>query len=316
VKKIIALFMMVAALLGADLSPVQQTKIEGAVLDMALDGQKIYVATDASSVVILSQDLKPLQTIKVRKIKDFMGTLNNADIYSVDALDGKILYLAQAEEGYAELFVFENNTSTKVLDKSAMLYAKAAKFVDKDHAIIALMSDEVVLYDLVNKKILKRAKAGEYFYSAMAMEPGRKYVAIGDEGGEVIVVDPKTLERKKLYKDINKDKILAIYANKDLIAAGSRADKTLAIYSLTGGVQAKYQNPDFFIYVAGLSPDNRYVVFGDDEKYILKVATTDTIDVRHRLVGHKNLVNVVRFLDDKTILTGSETGEIIKWRLP
>ena len=308
--------MTVAALLGADLGPAQQTKIEGAVLDMALDGAKIYVATDASSVVVLSRDLAVLQTIKVRKIKDFMGTLNNADIYSVDALDGKILYLAQAEEGYAELFVFENNISTKVLDKSAMLYAKAAKFVDKNHAIIALMSDEVVLYDLVNKKILKRALAGEYFYSAMAMESGRKYVAIGDEGGEVIVVDPKTLERKKLYKDVNKDKILAIYANKDLIAAGSRADKTLVIYSLTGGVQAKFQNPDFFIYVAGLSPDNRYVVFGDNEQYILKVATTDTIDVRHRLVGHKNLVNVVRFLDNKTILTGSETGEIIKWRLP
>ncbi len=299
-----------------DIKPIKEIKIDAAVLDMVVAKDNVYVATDASKVVVLDKNLNIKQEIRVRKIKDFMGTLNDADIYSVDVLGKKILFLAQAEDGYAEAFIYENNKTKKVLDKSLMLYAKAAKFVDDNRAVLVLMSDELVLYDINKHKIIKRAKAGEYFYSTMAMDKSRKYLVVGDEGGEVIVVDPTTLIRKKLFKDVNKDKILSLYINSPLIAAGSRADKKLALYNMQGGKPKTYQNPDFFIYVVGLTPDNRYVVYGDNEQYILKVADTNSLDVHYRLVGHKNIVNVVRFMNDKLLLTGSETGEILKWRLP
>ncbi len=299
-----------------DIKPLKETKIDAAVLDMVLANDKVYVATDASAVVVLDKNLSVKKKIKVRKIKDFMGTLNDADIYSVDVMGDKILFLAQAEDGYAELFVHENNQTKKVLDKSLMLYAKAAKFVDSKRAVLALMSDELVLYDIDAQKIIIKAKAGEYFYSAMAMDKSRKYLVVGDEGGEVIVVDPTTLQRIKLFKDVNKDKILSLFINDPLVAAGSRADKKLALYDMQGGSPKTYKNPDFFVYVVGLTPDNRYVIYGDNEKYILKVADTNSLTVRHRLVGHKNIVNVIRFVDNKLLLTGSETGEILMWRLP
>ena len=315
-KNFLILILFVISLFAADLKPIKETNIDAAVLDMVVSKDNVYVATDASKVIVLDKNLNIKQEIRVRKIKDFMGTLNDADIYSVDVMGDKILFLAQAEDGYAELFVHENNQTKKVLDKSLMLYAKAAKFVDSKRAVLALMSDELVLYDIDAQKIIKRAKAGEYFYSAMAMDKSRKYLVVGDEGGEVIVVDPSTLQRIKLFKDVNKDKILSISINNPLIAAGSRADKKLALYNLQGGIPKTYQNPDFFIYVVGLSLDNRYVVYGDNEKYVLKVADTNSLDVRHRLVGHNNIVNVVRFFDNKLLLTGSETGEILMWRLP
>ncbi len=315
-KKVAMLLFAAGMLLAQVLKPVQETHIKAAVLDMVAEGGKIYVATDASKVMVFDSDLKLLQTLSVRKVKDFLGTLNDADVYSVDVLGGAILYLAQAEDGYAELYVYKEGKARKVLDKSAKLYAKAAKFVDAHRAVIALMSDEVVLYDLDKQKIIKRAKAGEYFYSAMAIDPARKFVAIGDEGGEVIVLDAATLQRIKLFKDVNKDKILTLAATEHLVAAGSRADKVLALYSLRGTKPKTYQNPNFFIYVTALSPDERWVLFGDNEKYILKIADTDTLGVHYELAGHHNIVNVARFLDAKTIISGSETGEIIKWRLP
>ncbi len=314
-KRVLALAIMALALFGADLKPVQEAKLEGAILDMVLADGKIFVATDASRVVVLDQNFSVVQEIKVRQIKDFMGELNDADIYSIDYLNGVILYLAQAEDGYSELFLYKDGKKIKVLDKSKMMYAKAAKFVDSKRAILVLMSDEVVLYDLEAQKVLKRAKAGEYFYSVMAMSPDRGYVAIGDEGGEVIVVDPKSLKRVHLFKDVNKDKILAISINKEMVAAGSRADKALALYNLEDKSFKVVKNPDFFIYVTGLSPDNSLVVYGDNEKYILKVLDTNSLSVVYRLVGHKNIVNVVRFIDKDTLITGSETGEIKKWRL-
>ena len=315
-KLLLYLLLFTFWVFASDIKPIKNAKIDAAVLDMVVTNDNIYVATDASAVVVLDSNLSLKKEIKVRKIKDFMGELNDADIYSVDVIEDKILFLAQAEDGYAELFIHENNQTKKVLDKSLMLYAKAAKFVDSKRAVLALMSDELVLYDIEKQKIIKRAKAGEYFYSAMAMDKSRKYVVVGDEGGEVIVVDPNTLQRIKLFKDVNKDKILSLFINAPLVAAGSRADKKLALYNIDGGKPKTYKNPDFFVYVVGLSLDNRYVLYGDNEKYILKVADTNSLDVKYRLVGHKNIVNVIRFIDNKLLLTGSETGEIMMWRLP
>ncbi len=314
-RKIFVTVITALVLFGAQLHPVQKAMIKAGVLDMVMDDKYIYVATDASKVVVLDKELHPVSEIKVRKIKDFMGTLNDADIYSVDVIDGKILFLAQAEEGYSELFVHEGNTTTKVLDKSKMLYAKAAKYVDSEHALLALMSDEVILYDIVHQKVIKRAKFGEYFYSVIAMDKDRRHFVIGDEGGEVIVGEAPTLKRIKLFKNINKDKILSIDINKNMIAAGSRADKTLAIYDWQENSHKVVKNPDFFIYVVGLSPNNRYVVYGDNDKYILKILDIGSMEQKYELAGHKNIVNVVRFVDQDTIITGSETGEIFKWRL-
>ncbi len=299
-----------------EITPCKTGKIGGAVLDMVMEDGKIYIATDAGKVVIADEkNLSVVKEIGVRKIKDFMGELNDADIYSVDVIDGKILYLVQAEGGYAELFVYKDGNATKVLDKSQMLYAKAAKYADKDMAVIALMSDEVVLYDLNGKKVVKKVKAGEYFYSVMAIDKDRSKVAIGDEGGEVAIIATKDLKKIKLFKDVNKDKILSIDVNKEYAVAGSRADKTLALYNIKTSQTKRLRNPDFFIYVVALGPENRQVAFGDNDKYILKIADTNSLEVKYRLLGHKNIVNVIRFIDPTTLISGSETGELIKWRL-
>ena len=282
---------------------------------MKIDSGKLYIATDASELLIMDLDnLNTLNEIRVRKVKDFMGELQDADIYSVDVIDNKILFLAQAEDGYSELFVYENNQTKKVLDKSLSLYAKAAKFVDKDRAILVLMSDEVVLYDIKNKKIIKKAKAGEYFYSSMSIAPNRKFIVIGDEGGEVIVVDTSTLKVKTLFENVNKDKIISIYTTNSSIVAGSRGDKTLAVYDIKNK-KSRSKKCDFFVYATALSPDDSFVVYGDNEKYILKIADSYNFELKGRLIGHKNIINVLRFIDKNNLITGSESGEIMKWRL-
>jgi hypothetical protein len=315
-KKLIGLLLFAGLLFGADLRPVAEAKIEAGILDMVVTKDRIYLATDISKVVVMDHNFSVVGEYKARKIKDFMGELGEADVYSVDYLDGAILYLAQAEDGYAELYVVREGEPKKVLDRSRGLYAKAAKFVDPAHVIIALMSDEVVLYDLQAQKVVGQGKAGEYFFSVMAIAPERTHIAVGDEGGEVAVIDTRTLRPIKVFQDINKDKILSLDTNAYYAVAGSRADKTFALYDLKSGTAKTRKNPDFFVYVVGLDPWGNFAVYGDNEKYILNVVDTKTLDLRHRLVGHKNIVNVIRFADKKTILSASETGEIKKWRLP
>jgi len=158
---------------------------------MVTNKNKIFIATDKNKVLIYDKDLNFLNEIKVRKVKDFLGELIDGDIYSVDVLDNKILLLAQANDGYSELFIYSDKKLKKIIDKSLKLYAKSAKFVDNNHVLLALMSDEIVLYDIKNKKVIYRKAAGEYYFSTMAIDKSRKLVVIGDEGGEVIVVNAK-----------------------------------------------------------------------------------------------------------------------------
>jgi len=186
---IIFSFLFLSLTLKADL--VKSIKINGSVLDMVTNKNKIFIATDKNKVLIYDKDLNFLNEIKVRKVKDFLGELIDGDIYSVDVLDNKILLLAQANDGYSELFIYSDKKLKKIIDKSLKLYAKSAKFVDNNHVLLALMSDEIVLYDIKNKKVIYRKAAGEYYFSTMAIDKSRKLVVIGDEGGEVIVVNAK-----------------------------------------------------------------------------------------------------------------------------
>ncbi len=299
--------------LFADIKPIKDIKINGAVLDMVVVGDNVYVATDKSKVIVYDLNLKMLQEIKVRKIKDFVGELIDSDIYSVDVIDKKVLLLAQAEDGYSELFIYKDGKLEKVLDKSLMFYAKAAKFADKENVIMALMSDEVVLYNIRDKKVVYKKSAGEYFFSAMAINKARTKVVIGDEGGEVIVIDTKTGDVIKKFVDINKDKILSLSINQDFVAAGSR-DKTLVVYNLNFGTNKKIKG-DFFVYVASISPSSSLIAYGDNEKYDIKVIDSTNLDRKFLLKGHKNIINKIVFINDNILFSGSESGEIKKWRL-
>jgi len=316
VRGFIFVFIMFFAFIleAGKIEPVGSVKINAAVLDMVIRQDRLYVATDKSSVVIYSLDgLKELSVIKVRQIHDFVGELIDADIYSVDVLDNKILLLAQAEDGYSELFVKKGEKIEKVLDKSAQLYAKAAKFVDSDKVIMALMSDEIVLYDINAKKTIYRKSAGEYFFSAMAISPSRSEIAVGDEGGEVVVLDTATGDVIRRFVNVNKDKILSLDINEDFVAAGSR-DKKVVLYDIDMQTH-KEKRGDFFVYVVGISPKSGYLLFGDNERFDLKIVDSITFDTKYILVGHKNIVNKAVFIDENRLITGSESGEIKIWRL-
>ena len=98
-----------------------------------------------------------------------------------------------------------------------------------------------------------------------------------------------------------------------MIIAGSR-DKKLSIYNLDS-FSHKIIEGEFFVYAVAISPDNRLIVYGDNEKYNLKVIDSKAFEKKFLLKGHKNIVNKIIFLNNKVVISGSESGEIKKWRL-
>ena len=76
-----------------DLTPSSSLIASGGVIDLVLNNDKLYVSTAASSVDIFDiKTQEKIDSIKMPKIKDFLGDIIDSKIYSVDILYDNILF--------------------------------------------------------------------------------------------------------------------------------------------------------------------------------------------------------------------------------
>ena len=92
-----------------DLTPSSSLIASGGVIDLVLNNDKLYVSTAASSVDIFDiKTQEKIDSIKMPKIKDFLGDIIDSKIYSVDILNDNILILSQGEKGGRNLDIYKD----------------------------------------------------------------------------------------------------------------------------------------------------------------------------------------------------------------
>jgi WD40 repeat protein len=113
-----------------DLQPSYIYTASGGVTDVVTAFDKIYVATAASSVDIFDLKTKKIiNSIKIPQIKDFMGDMVDAKIYSVDIFNNKVLLVNQASKGLREIYLFENNKLINLISIDKKLLIGKSKFI-------------------------------------------------------------------------------------------------------------------------------------------------------------------------------------------
>lgn len=141
------------------LKPIDSLKANGGVTDMVINNQKLYVATTNSSIDIFDINTKKrLKQISIPKIKDFMGDTINAKVYSVDVFKDKILILSQGNKGGRNIFIYENEKLHTIISDEKRLFIAKAKFLSKNRILYTLLSNQLFLYDLKNKKLSMKDK--------------------------------------------------------------------------------------------------------------------------------------------------------------
>ena len=87
-KKLFILILSVTCLLASSVvTPVQQIKVNGVAKDMVLRDNTLIVATDNGAVQVYDYEAKVFsKIITLPKVKDFIGDLVPARIFSVDKL--------------------------------------------------------------------------------------------------------------------------------------------------------------------------------------------------------------------------------------
>ena len=298
-----------------DLKPTFIYSGSGAVTDLVYQNNKLYSATAEGAVDIYdTKEQKLIQTITVPKIKDFIGDEVVSKIYSVDTLDNKIMIASQGKMGYRRVHIYADNNLTQIISIDKSYTISKSKFIDSNHLLISLLSNELILFDIKEKKALYRKQISASKFSSFALNEKKDEVIIADESGDLKLVSVKDGNILKELKGQNVDNIFQVdYKNNTIITAGQ--DRRTAIYSRDGKV-AYYKEGTFLIYSSALSPSAKIGAYASDEHNNITLFDTSSKSDLYRLGSHKATISNILFIDEKKLFTSSDDKEINYWELP
>jgi len=278
----------------------------GLVTDVLTDKNKLYVSTDVGNVDIFDmKSKKEIKTIKLDKIKDFMGDDVSSKIFSLDMLNGTLLILSQDSGGYSRLHLLKDGKLRQIVSKNDRLNIIKAKFIDTKRVVIALISNDIISYGIDTKKKNWVTQASMSKFSSFALNNDRSLVAIADESGDVHVLSTKDGSKVKTLSGQNVDNIFSIAFRGNTVLTGGQ-DRRAAVYNVKTG-SGYHKSSNFFVYGVGLSPSGKIGAYSSDLKNDVTLFYTKTRDPIAKYKSNKAIVNSIYFINEKEFFINSSS---------
>ena len=297
-----------------DLNPSKSLIASGGVSDLVLVENKLFVATTASAIDIfdISTDEK-IDSIKLPKIKDFIGDSIDSKIYSVDVLNDSVLILSQGEQGGRNLGIYKNGQMQNIIDDSQRMFIGRAKFLDENHIIYALLSNQIYLYNIQNKKILKEIQISQSKFSNFKLTKDKSKFIVSDESGVITMLDSKSFEVLKTFKNQNLDNVFQADIKGNLILTAGQ-DRRAAVYNIDTN-SAYYKEFSFLIYSVALSPSTNLAAVASDEENNVTIFNTKTKENLYKLFLNKATLSNILFLNENELFVASDDKEINYYKI-
>lgn len=294
--------------------PISKYIASGGVIDLIYKNSKLYAATNASSVDIFDvKSEKLLQSIRVGKIKDFMGDEIDSKIFSVDVLEDKILILSQGEHGFRRLHIYSNDKLELIIPVSKQMYISEAKFLDSHTILLALLGSDLISYDLASKKENWHIQASQSKFSDFILNENKTRVVLADESGDLKIFDTKSSKHIKTLSGENLDNVFKVDYKKDIIATAGK-DRRVVIYKTKTGT-AYYKMTNFLIYAVGLSPSGNLVAYASDENNNVTVFNTRSKKNISKFTGNKMTLTCIVFLSESEFVVASDDKVINRYKI-
>ena len=295
--------------------PAMQIEVSGIAKDMVLAGDHLLIGEDSGRMQVYDYvEKKFIKEVTIPKIKDFMGDVIPAAVFSVDYIDGKYLLLSDSGiGGYSNLWIHENNETKQLISPDDKKPLIKARFVDSEHILLGYLSNEAALYNLKTKKEIYRVQLSESKFSDFALNEKRDMAAFSCESGVISVINTKDGKTFRVLEGINKDNVYKVDFKKDIVS-GAGQDRRGSLYNIRTG-KGDFIEGNFLIYATGLSPSSEKVAFAMDEQNnisVYKVADKEKIAL---LKGQKSTLNVIVFKDETTLFSASDDNTIMMWKL-
>jgi len=314
-KYILFCLLSVAGFATTTLLPVDTIEVNGTVKDMVLDGNRLVIATDMGHTEVYDiVQKKRLKDISIPDVKDFMGDMMPARVMSTDVIGEKYLLLSDSGiGGYTNLFISENNNTTKLISHEDKRTLVKARFIDETHILLGYLGNEVSLFNIESRKDLYYVQLNESKFSDFTLNEDKSKVVFSCESGILSIVDVKNGKILSELKGQNLDNVYRVdFKNGKVSAAGQ--DRRGALYDVKSG-KGSYIEGNFLIYATGLSPSASKMAFAMDEKNDISVYSTSSKSKIALLKGQKSTLNVIIFKDENVLFSASDDNTIMVWDL-
>ena len=297
-----------------DLTPTSSLLASGGVIDLVLNNDKLYASTAASSVDIFDiKTQEKIDSIKMPKIKDFLGDIIDSKIYSVDVLENNILILSQGEQGGRNLDIYKDGKFENIIKDTERQFIARAKFLDENHIIYALLSNQIYLYDIKNKKILKEIQISQSKFSSFRLTQDKSKLVVCDESGVISMLDSKSFDILKTFRYQNLDNVFQVDIKDNLILTAGQ-DRRAAVYNLDTN-KAYYKEYSFLIYAAALSPSTKLAAVASDEENNVTIFDTSSQANLYKLTENKATLSNILFLNENEIFVTSDDKQINYYKI-
>jgi len=290
-------------------APLSSFKTSGSVVDIMINDAKLYAATDSSKVDVFDiASGERIQTINIDKIVDFMGDVVNAKVYSVDVMGKSLLILSQAEKGYRRVYLYKDDTLSVVIPSSSQLSIAKAKFLDENTLLLGLLSDEIISYNIKEKKENWRVQASGSKFSNFMLNEKKDRVVVADESGALQMLETNNGKHIRTLSGENVDNVFQVdYKNSIICTAGQ--DRRVVVYNLKNS-SAYYKSSDFLVYSVALSPSAKLLAYSSDENNNITVFNTHTKDIIGRFGGNRMTITNILFMNEKEFFVSSDDNII------
>ena len=300
---------------GQIIQPALKIKTSGAITDFFIDGSKITLSTDAGTIEEFNLSSgKRIKTEHLPEMVDFMGDPAPTKVYSIDKFDTKILFVTQGNHGFRNLLITENNDTLKVIEANRdKLMIKKARFVNNNHILLGLMSNELILFDIDKKEIIYTSTISAYSFSDFYLNNNKQFVYSSDESGIVHKIDVKDGKILEEFEGNNVDNVYRlVYKNGVIITAGQ--DRRVGVYNTITGANY-YLQKNFLIYSVALNSDASKGAFTASEENDITVFNVETRNELLKLKGHTSVITKMEFIDKNTLVSAADDHYLMIWKI-
>lgn len=310
-KVFVALILIALTLSATIITPKISVKTSSPIIDFVIHKESVWAGTAEGEIMHLTTKGKIVSKISLPKIKNAWDEKTAQKVMSIDlSPDGKMVAIA-GEDGYLYLSREGKITKTSYATKTVI---KKISFITDTRIVMALLSNEVVFFDLKANKILKTISGGTSPLSDMVLSPDHKIAAIAGEAGIVLLIDTSRGTIIKQLKGGNVDNIYKIdLKNGSLITAGQ--DRRVIIYTLDGKSYLRFDGT-FLVYTVALSPSAGRAAASLDENNIITIFDTAKRQKIATAKGHNATLNKIVFIDEKRFVSCADENKILFWELP
>lgn len=294
-----------------EIRPMKIVTTSSPILDMIGRNGLIWAASEDGKILQISAKGKILSTYAIPPFITLSGETRDQKAMTIDLSPDRTKVAVGTEDG--SLYIFQGIKRSKTSFKTKGVIKKIV-FITNDEVVLALLSSELVWFNLKQNRIDKMIAIGSSPLSDMAVSKNLSYLVTVGEAGIVRLINSRTKKVENIIHGGNVDNIYKVdYQHHRIITAGQ--DRRVIVYSDDG---KKYQRFDgsFLVYSAALSPSGeRFAAPMDEENRLsfFDIASKQEIALGK---GHDATLNRIVFMDERHLISSADENKILFWEIP